>query len=145
MHPDKRRSTAIPILKNLPKLAEHILSTLRIPGTTKRTISAEALQALAAHRWPGNVRELRNVIERIMLMSHGTGPIRREEVLALVPNTRSTFETVDQTHLSLDEIERFHIQRVLDASRGNKSQAAKTLDIDYKTLLAKLKKYGLAT
>ena len=131
--------------EDLPKLAEHILSTLRIPGTTKRTISAEALQALAAHRWPGNVRELRNAIERIMLMSHGTGPIRREEVLALVPNTRSTFETGDQTHLSLDEIERLHIQRVLDASRGNKTQAAKTLDIDYKTLLAKLKKYGLAT
>jgi two-component system response regulator AtoC len=54
-------------------------------------------------------------------------------------------QTGDLTHLSLEEIERLHIQRVLDASGGNKTHAAKTLDIDYKTLLTKLKKYGLAT
>jgi len=129
--------------EDLPKIAEHILSTLRIPGTTKRTLSPEAVQVLAAHSWPGNVRELRNAIEGIMLMSTGTGPISREEVLALLPKTRSTFQTEDHTHLSLEEIERLHIQRVLHATGGNKTQAAKTLDIDYKTLLTKLKKYGL--
>jgi transcriptional regulator with PAS, ATPase and Fis domain len=43
---------------------------------------------------------------------------------------------------SLEDIERWHIQRVLEAHQGNKSQTAKTLDIDYKTLLTKLKKYG---
>jgi DNA-binding NtrC family response regulator len=131
--------------EDLPKLAEHILSTLRIPGTTKRTLSPEAVQALIAYSWPGNVRELRNVLEGIVLMSHGAGPISREEVLALLPKTRSSSQTGDHTHLSLEEIERLHIQRVLDASDGNKTQAAKTLDIDYKTLLTKLKKYGLAT
>lgn len=131
--------------EDIPKLAEHILSTLRIPGTAKRTLSPEAMQALAAHSWPGNVRELRNVIEGMVLMSHGTGPIRREDVLALLPKTRTTLQPGDQTHLALEEIERLHIQRVLDASNGNKTQAAKTLDIDYKTLLTKLKKYGLTT
>jgi two-component system response regulator AtoC len=44
----------------------------------------------------------------------------------------------------MDDMERLHILRVLDASGGNKTQAAKTLQIDYKTLLTKLKKYGLA-
>ena len=78
-------------------------------------------------------------------MSTGTGEISREEVLALLPKMRSSFQTGDQTRLSLDEIERLHIQRVLDASGGNKTHTAKTLDIDYKTLLTKLKKYGLAT
>jgi transcriptional regulator with PAS, ATPase and Fis domain len=131
--------------EDLPKLAAHILSTLRISGTTKRTLSPEALQALTTHSWPGNVRELRNVLEGIVLMSHGTGPISREEVVGLLPKTRSSLQTGDHTHLSLGEIERLHIQRVLDASGGNKTQAAKTLDIDYKTLLTKLKKYGLAT
>lgn len=131
--------------EDIPKLAEHILSTLRIPGTAKRTLSPETMQALAAHSWPGNVRELRNVIEGMVLMSHGTGPIRREDVLALLPKTRTTLQPGDQTHLPLEEIERLHIQRVLDASNGNKTQAAKTLDIDYKTLLTKLKKYGLTT
>ncbi|OGW51410.1 MAG: hypothetical protein A2V62_08740 [Nitrospirae bacterium RBG_19FT_COMBO_58_9] len=78
-------------------------------------------------------------------MSNGKDRIGREEVLALLPKTRNTLRPEDQTQLSLDEIERLHIQRVLDASGGNKTQAAKTLDVDYKTLLAKLKKYGPAT
>jgi transcriptional regulator with PAS, ATPase and Fis domain len=47
----------------------------------------------------------------------------------------------DPANVSLDEIERRHILRVLTAAGGNKTQAAKTLDIDYKTLLAKLKKF----
>jgi hypothetical protein len=131
--------------EDLPKLAEHILSTLRIPGTTKRTLSLEAVQALTTHSWPGNVRELRNVLEGIVLMSNRTGPIGPDDVLALLPKTRSSSQTGDQTHLSLEEIERLHIERVLTASDGNKTQAAKTLDIDYKTLLTKLKKYRLAT
>jgi DNA-binding NtrC family response regulator len=131
--------------EDIPKLAAHILSTLRIPGAAKRTLSPEAMQALSSYSWPGNVRELRNVIEGILLMSHGTGPISREDVLALLPKTRSMLLPGDQTHLPLEEIERLHIQRVLDASSGNKTQAAKTLGIDYKTLLAKLKKYGLTT
>jgi DNA-binding NtrC family response regulator len=128
--------------EDLPKLAEHILSALRIPGTTTRTLSPEAVQALTAYSWPGNVRELRNVIEGIVLMSQGTGPIGQEDVLALLPKTRNRLQSGDQLHLSLDEIERLHIQRVLEASAGNKTQAAKTLDIDYKTLLSKLKQYG---
>lgn len=131
--------------EDLPKLAEHILSILRIPGTTTRTLSPEALQALTLHSWPGNVRELRNVIEGIVLMSQGTGPIGREDVLSLLPKTRATLQAGDQTQLSLDEVERLHIQRVLDASGGNKTQAAKTLNIDYKTLLTKLKKYSLTS
>jgi transcriptional regulator with PAS, ATPase and Fis domain len=131
--------------EDLPKLAEHILSALRISGTTKRTISPEAVQALTTHSWTGNVRELRNVLEGIVLMSQGAGPISREEVLALLPKTRGSSQSRDHTRLSLEEIERLHIERVLTASGGNKTQAAKTLDIDYKTLLTKLKKYGLAT
>jgi len=131
--------------EDLPKLAEHILSTLRIPGTETRTLSPEALQALTAHSWPGNVRELRNVLEGIVLMSQESGPIGREDVLALLPKTRTTLQAGDQTQLSLDEVERLHIQRVLEASSGNKTQTAKTLGIDYKTLLTKLKKYRLVS
>lgn len=128
--------------EDLPQLAEHILSTLRIPGTARRTLSHEALQALASHGWPGNVRELRNVLEGIVLMSTSTGEIGREEVLGLLPKTRTALQPGDQSYQSLEEIERLHIQRVLEASGGNKTQAAKTLDIDYKTLLSKLKQYG---
>jgi DNA-binding NtrC family response regulator len=129
--------------EDLPKLAEHILSTLRIPGTAKRTLRPESIQTLTAYEWPGNIRELRNVIERIVLMTTGTAPISQEEVLEVLPKNRAALPAGDQTNLSLDEIERVHIERILSASGGNKTQAAKTLQIDYKTLLTKLKKYSL--
>jgi DNA-binding NtrC family response regulator len=128
---------------DLPLLAEHLLQTLRVPGTRTRSLSPEALEHLATHCWPGNVRELRNVIERIILTSLGSGPITREEVLTLLPPSAPRIQGEDSPTLSLDEIERRHILRVLDSYGGNKTQAAKTLQIDYKTLLAKLKRYGV--
>jgi two-component system response regulator AtoC len=101
------------------------------------------VQQLVSHDWPGNVRELRNLIERIVLMSYDSKPISREDVQQVLPKSHGMLRADDLSKLPLDEIERLHIQRVLEASGGNKTQAAKTLQIDYKTLLAKLKKYGL--
>lgn len=129
--------------EDLPALIDHILQTLRIPGATKRTVAKDALQRLATYAWPGNVRELRNVIERMILMSTGTGPITHAEVEHVLPKSTSAPQTDDPAELTLDDIERRHILRVLDASGGNKTSAAKTLDIDYKTLLAKLKKFAI--
>ncbi|HXX73733.1 MAG TPA: sigma-54 dependent transcriptional regulator [Nitrospiraceae bacterium] len=130
---------------DLPLLIDHILKTLRIPGATTRTVSPEAMRQLLAYRWPGNIRELRNVIERIMLMKTGSAPISLEEVTQVLPQGQGSIRAEDLTQLSLDEIERLHIARVLGACGGNKTHAAKTLAIDYKTLLSKLKKYGLGT
>jgi DNA-binding NtrC family response regulator len=129
--------------EDLPALIEHILHTVRIPGTAKRTIAKDALQRLTTYAWPGNVRELRNVIERIILMSTGTGLITQADVEQVLPKSTGAPRTDDPAELTLDDIERRHILRVLDASGGNKTAAAKTLDIDYKTLLAKLKKFAI--
>lgn len=128
---------------DLSALAGHILSSLHVQGATTRTLTPEALEHLSTYRWPGNVRELRNVIERIVLMSPNTGPITREEVRQVLPQSTPASLSGDQTQLSLDEIERLHIERILQASGGNKTKAAHTLRIDYKTLLSKLKKYEL--
>ncbi|MCS6291017.1 MAG: sigma-54-dependent Fis family transcriptional regulator [Nitrospira sp.] len=137
----------VPPLRERPEdlalLVDHILHHLRIPGAATRTLSPEALAPLATYRWPGNVRELRNVIERIVLMSPNSGPITREEVLQVLPQATSASSPDDRSHLPLDEIERLHIQLVLESSGGNKTKAAQTLQIDYKTLLSKLKKYNL--
>jgi transcriptional regulator with PAS, ATPase and Fis domain len=105
--------------------------------------SADSLELLTAYRWPGNVRELRNVIERIVLMSPHTGPITGEEILQVLPRSSTPPVAGEQAQLPLDEIERQHIARVLQACGGNKTKAAQTLQIDYKTLLAKLKKYAV--
>jgi transcriptional regulator with PAS, ATPase and Fis domain len=110
-----------------------------------RTLSLEATATLCAYSWPGNIRELRNVIERLMLMGTGTAAISGEEVRAVLPAPSRESETGQLSKRSLEDIERWHIERVLEAHDGNKSQAAKTLEIDYKTLLSKLKKYGLTS
>ena len=127
--------------EDIPGLVGHILHSLRLPGTAARTPTPEGLAHLAAYRWPGNVRELRNVIERLVLMSPNTGPITREDIVQVLPQSSATGATGDQAQLPLEEIERLHIERVLQASGGNKTKAAQTLRIDYKTLLTKLKKY----
>ena len=88
---------------------------------------------------------VRNIVERIVLMSPNIGPITREEIRQVLPRPVSATLPCDQTTLSLDEVERLHIERVLDASAGNKTKAAQILHIDYKTLLAKLKKYERGT
>lgn len=129
--------------EDLPILIEHILRTIRVPGATTRALAPDTLQSFAGYNWPGNVRELRNVIERVTLMSLGKGPITRDDVAQVLPKPQGALQSGDLSQLSLDKIERQHIQRVLDASGGNKTQAAKTLDIDYKTLLTKLKTYEL--
>lgn len=131
-------------IEDIPALAEHILAALQPATTARRTLTPAALRQLIAYRWPGNIRELRNVLERIVLMGAATGPIAEEEVARVLPGRPGAGQTEDPAQLSLDAIERRHIERVLASAGGNKSQAAKTLQIDYKTLLSKLKKYELA-
>jgi len=129
--------------EDVPALAEHFLQSLRAAGSLARRLSPEAKAALCAYSWPGNIRELRNVIERLMLMGTGTAGISGEEVSAVLPAPSRASEAGQLSKRSLEDIERWHIEQVLEAHDGNKSQAAKTLEIDYKTLLSKLKKYGL--
>jgi DNA-binding NtrC family response regulator len=128
---------------DLPALIDHILHTLRVPGASTRTMNPGALPPLAAYSWPGNIRELRNVIERAVLLSPGTAPLTRDDIERALPQAGHAAQAEDLSRLPLDDIERRHIARVLNATEGNKTQAAKILRIDYKTLLNKVKEYGL--
>jgi transcriptional regulator with PAS, ATPase and Fis domain len=120
-------------------LAEHVLHSLGQP-TSRGALSPDAIAALQHYGWPGNIRELRNVLERLVMMGQGKGPISGEDVERVLPAETHNLRTSALTRASLDEVERAHIQRVLDACDGNKTQAAKILRIDYKTLLTRLKK-----
>jgi DNA-binding NtrC family response regulator len=131
--------------EDVPPLAEHFLHRLRAAGSVTRALSTEAKAALCAYAWPGNIRELRNVIERLTFMGAGTEVISEEDVRAVLPIPPFEAQVGQSSQRSLEQVERWHIERVLEAHHGNKSQAAKTLEIDYKTLLSKLKKYGLTS
>ena len=132
--------------EDIPRLAKYFLATVRTPGTAARSFAPDAIARLVSYAWPGNIRELRNVIERIILMNPAAAsrPISLEDIAQVLPQPAAGNDASDQTHLSMDDMERVHILRVLDTHRGNKTHAAKALQIDYKTLLTKLKKYGLS-
>ena len=117
--------------------------------------AAPALRALEAHPWPGNVRELRNVVRRVALAAAGP-EIGVDEVAPLlsgggaVEAAASPGEPLPPgaslkyfADLAACEAERGAIAEALRAAAGNKSQAARALKVDFKTLTAKMKRLGL--
>lgn len=93
-----------------------------------------ALGALEAYSWPGNVRQLQHLVERLVVLSND-GRIRAEQVNANFPPPALP---PTSTSTSLAELEMEQIQRVLEATRGNKAKAARILGIERKTLYRKL-------
>jgi DNA-binding NtrC family response regulator len=92
---------------------------------------------LIAYPWPGNVRELENLVQRLVVMSE-------DEVIDVphLPRYMRYSATRDSgLDRSLAEVEAEHIRSVLARFGGNKSQAARTLGIDRKTLREKLRRF----
>ncbi|HXC18194.1 MAG TPA: sigma-54 dependent transcriptional regulator [Holophagaceae bacterium] len=127
---------------DIPLLALHLLESLaedlRKPV---REISEAALERLRGHSWPGNIRELRNVLERGLLACTGT----RMEAADLAFGWQSASGPDSTLGMSLEALERFQIERVLQAEGGKVDAAAKRLGIPRSTLYQKLKAYGVSS
>jgi len=114
-------------------------------------ITDEAMASLCAYQWPGNVRELRNTIRRACILANE--PIITPDLFPFAPQkivytpaaSVTLAENANFTASPLWIVEREHIQKVLELVEQNKSQAAKLLEIDRKTLYSKLERYGLET
>jgi DNA-binding NtrC family response regulator len=115
--------------------------TPSMPGSPPR-LSDEALERLLQHSWPGNVRELRNVLERALLLARGQPKVGAEH---LPPEFRLNRGPFDRRHvpLTMDEVERMHLERTLRHHEGNRTRAANELGISRATLIAKIKRYGI--
>ena len=98
-----------------------------------------ALKTLHEHPWPGNVRELDHAVERGVLLS--PGPAVRAADLGLRPPTSGPGSRLED--MSLDEVERYLIQRTLSRHGGNVSQAAKALGLSRSAMYRRLQKHGL--
>ena len=102
-------------------------------------ISRDTLDMLVEYNWPGNVRELRNVIERAMVVTKGN-LIELNDLSFFFPVVEmSSGESIP----SLDEVEKIHIQKVLDLTNGNIAQAAGILKVSRLTMYNKIEKYQL--
>lgn len=121
--------------EDLPLLIQHFLK--KFGKDMPIQLSPDSMKALRAYRWSGNVRELENVMERaIILAKNGT-----IELSHLPEEIRSTLER-PVSDLSLEEMEKIHIKKVLQHAKDY-DEAAQILGIDPATLWRKRKKYGL--
>ncbi len=140
----------LPALRDRPEdildLAEHFLArNAAKAGKEVRGLHETARKALLAYGWPGNVRELENVIERAIALTE-SALVQSEDLPAIVRERRATSEddlgAAVARGLTLDELEREYIKRVLAAEGGNKTRAAQRLGLDRKTLYRKLEEYA---
>ena len=106
------------------------------------TPSAEVLERLLAYPWPGNVREMRNVLERALILGRGQ-PAMSVEHLPGEFRARPGIGDRRHTPLSLEDLERQHIERTLKHHTGNRTRAAIELGISRATLINKIKRYNL--
>jgi len=128
-------------VEDIPLLVEYFAHRAAGPDQRPIKVSAEAMAVLTRYSWPGNVRELRNLMERLTVLSSGEEIASADVALHL----GAPAAEAEAGLLSLDEIERRHIIKVLQNTGGNRARAAKILGIDPKTLYNKLKSYDLWT
>ena len=109
-------------------------------GKNVQRISSEALEILMRHRWDGNLRELRNVIRRATLFAENE-EITAENLPVLKDRSQKAVDVDDMALQPGDE--KAQILAALKRARGNKTVAAKLLQIDRKTLYNKMHQYGM--
>jgi len=133
--------------EDIPLLAQHFLKVFAEKNRKNiKGLTPQAMDRLLRHEWPGNVRELMNAVERGVVM--GQSQYLDTEDLTLIPEGSSADRNYPSkegslAELPLEEVEKATILKALDASSGNKSETARKLGITRKTLLAKLRKYGV--
>lgn len=124
--------------EDIPSLTDYFIqhasakNNKRIEGYDNRFI-----KLLEQHSWKGNIRELKNVIERSVILCD-----EKQLTGDLLPYDFN-LDKINENTLSLTEVEKQHIQKVLALTRGNKTKAAKLLDIGLTTLYQKIKDYDL--
>jgi two-component system response regulator AtoC len=134
---------------DLPLLIEVLVGRAAVRlGRPAPAVGPGALALLEAHPWPGNVRQLENALERAVLMCD-SGTIRSEHLPEDVrgPAPVEVQGTESGGDMSIKRrtaaLERGLIQRALEKTGGNRTQAARLLDISYKALVYKIRGYGL--
>jgi transcriptional regulator with PAS, ATPase and Fis domain len=124
-------------------LISRLMNDLRtqVPGGPT-AISPDGLERMLGYSWPGNVREMRNVLERALILAQGKQEIGVEH---LPGEFRARAGPGDRRHnpLSLDDLERQHIERTLRHHAGNRTRAAVELGISRATLINKIKRYSI--
>jgi len=134
--------------EDIPLLARHFLRRFNQHDSRQVTLHASTVELLTQMSWPGNVRELENLIERAAILS-STGEITPEDIQrsreTAIPTASAIPSPISESpaRLTLKEVEREQILRALRESAGNRSEAARKLGIERKSLYKKAKRMGI--
>jgi transcriptional regulator with PAS, ATPase and Fis domain len=128
-------------IEDIPTLAQYMLDKVSADlGRGELRLDQGCIQALQAYSWPGNIRELRNVIERAVLLSDQKNITLND--LHFDGHAQVGAPFLDSS-LTLLELEKQHIERVLQEERGRVEKAAKRLGIPRSSLYQKIKKHQI--
>ncbi len=104
-------------------------------------IDDDFLQKLEIYHWPGNVRELKNVIERAVILTNEE--VLTADVLPYEIQHQNRSQSKSMSAFSMNSVEKLHIQKVLNYTKGNKAETARLLEIGIATLYRKIEEFGL--
>jgi transcriptional regulator with PAS, ATPase and Fis domain len=122
-------------------LSKHFIKDLsKKYGFQQVTMSSEFQQILENYTWPGNIRELKNIIERALILQND-GVLQKD---CLPPNLIHHAQADAPSGLDLQSVEKFHIEKVLQHTKGNKTETARLLNIGLTTLYRKMEEYGIS-
>jgi two-component system NtrC family response regulator len=126
-------------------LAQHFLALSALPGQPIKQLGPAAIDKLIRYDWPGNVRQLRNVIERACVLTRSHG-IEADDVDTDSAESVPTSGALPESDLptAVARLEEAMIRKALEASGGNRSEAARRLNINRQLLYTKMQRYGLA-
>jgi DNA-binding NtrC family response regulator len=138
----------IPPLRERPSdigpLAEHFLSLAAPAGQPMKHLDGSAIDKLARYSWPGNVRQLRNVIERACLLTR-SHTIAADDIDTSAEEDHQLPATFPESDLpgAVAQLEEAMIRKALDACGGNRTEAARRLNINRQLLYTKMQRFGL--
>ena len=104
-------------------------------------IDSDFLQKLEVYQWPGNIRELKNVIERSVILCSST--VLSTDLLPYEMQQEQSKNGKSLSAFSMQSVEKLHIQKLLNYTKGNKAEAARLLEIGIATLYRKLEEYNI--
>ncbi len=135
--------------EDIPLLVSHFIKRYTTKHKLKvKTVSSSALNLLLEHNWQGNIRELENAIERAVILSEGS----RIDISTLPAYIKQLKPAEEEQIIGNDEysikkmnriMEEQLIKKALDKTNGNRTHAAKLLEISHPALLSKMKGFGI--
>jgi DNA-binding NtrC family response regulator len=134
-------------IEDLPQFAEEFMRRFsRKHGVHVKGFTDDALRMLNHHNWPGNVRELQNVVERAVILCGDNGMLEPSHLGLVVANPPAASAAADAVGkpTRLADLEKQYIISAVERCKGNRTHAAKLLDISIRTLRNKLKEYNYA-